>query len=121
MTQHSRTADGFRCWLPPASLISARLLELRTRRTLMTVTLAFTVALPVIFYGIRLGFRLGDPARYGPAGTPDAFATAGTLMDEFGFIIAAVLGVTAGTADLDRKSTRLNSSHSDLSRMPSSA
>jgi hypothetical protein len=81
-------------------LISAKLLELRKRRTLMAVTVAFTVALPVIFYGIRLIYHLGDPARYAPAGAPNAFATAGTLMDEFGFIAAAALGATAGAADL---------------------
>jgi len=89
-----------RSWLPPMPLIGAKLLELRKRRTLMIVTVLFTVALPVIFYGIRLAFHLSDPAHYAPAGTPDSFATAVTLMDEFGFIIAAALGVTAGTADL---------------------
>jgi hypothetical protein len=80
--------------------MSAKLLELRKRRTLMIVTVAFTVGLPVIFYGVRLLYHLGDPARYAPAGAPGAFATAGTLMAEFGFIAAAALGVTAGTADL---------------------
>jgi hypothetical protein len=35
-----------------------------------------------------------------PAGAPNAFATAGTLMDEFGFIAAVALGATAGAADL---------------------
>ena len=87
-------------WLPPVPLIGAKLLELRKRRTLMIVIVAFTVGLPVIFYGVRLLYHLGDPARYAPAGAPDAFATAGTLMGEFGFIAAAALGVTAGTADL---------------------
>jgi hypothetical protein len=87
-------------WLPPMPLISAKLLELRKRRTLMIVTVAFTVGLPVVFYGIRLLYHLGDPARYAPAGAPDAFATVGTLLAEFGFIAAAALGVTAGTADL---------------------
>jgi hypothetical protein len=81
-------------------LISAKLLELRKRSTLMAVTVAFTVGLPVIFYGIRLLFHLGNPARYAPAGAPNAFATAGALMAEFGFIAAAALGATAGTADL---------------------
>jgi hypothetical protein len=81
-------------------LISAKLLELRKRRTLMIVTVAFTVGLPVIFYGVRLLYHLGDPARYAPAGAPNAFATAGTLMAEFGFIAAVALGATAGTADL---------------------
>ena len=100
MTQHSLAAGRRTSWLPPLPLIGAKLLELRKRRTLMVVTVAFTVALPVVFYAIRLLYHLGDPARYAPAGAPNAFATAGTLMDEFGFIAAAALGATAGTADL---------------------
>jgi hypothetical protein len=100
VTQHSLTAGRGPSWLPPVPLMSAKLLELRKRRTLMIVTVAFTVGLPVIFYGVRLLYHLGDPARYAPAGAPGAFATAGTLMAEFGFIAAAALGVTAGTADL---------------------
>lgn len=100
MTTHSRTAGRGFSWLPPVPLISAKLLELRKRRTLMIVIVAFTVGLPVIFYGVRLLYHLGDPARYAPAGAPDAFATSGTLMGEFGFIAAATLGATAGTADL---------------------
>ena len=100
MTQYSLAAGRRASWLPPVPLIGAKLLELRKRRTLMTVTVAFTLALPVIFYGIRLAYHLGDPARYAPAGAPNAFATAGTLIDEFGFIVAVALGATAGTADL---------------------
>ncbi|HEX9526162.1 MAG TPA: hypothetical protein VF951_01600 [Streptosporangiaceae bacterium] len=100
MTQHSLTADRRTSWLPPVPLISAKFLELRKCRTLMIVTVAFTVGLPVIFYGIRLLYHLGNPARYAPAGAPNAFATIGTLMAEFGFIAAAALGATAGTADL---------------------
>jgi len=100
MTQHSLTAGRALSWLPPVPLIGAKFLDLRKRTVLMIVTVAFTVALPVIFYGIRLLFHLSDPARYAPAGAPNAFATAGTLMDEFGFIVAVALGATAGTADL---------------------
>jgi hypothetical protein len=100
VTQHSIAVGGRGSWLPTRPLIGARLLELRKRRTLMIVTVAFTIALPVLFYGVRLGYHLADPARYAPAGAPNAFATAGTLMGEFGFIIAAALGVSAGTADL---------------------
>jgi hypothetical protein len=97
---HSVTAGRGVSWLPPVPLIGAKLLELRKRRTLMIVIVVFTVGLPVIFYGVRLLYHLGDPARYAPAGAPNAFATAGTLMGEFGFIAAAALGVTAGTSDL---------------------
>jgi hypothetical protein len=100
MTQHSLAADRRGSWLPTVPMIGAKLLELRKRRTLMIVTVTFTIALPVIFYGIRLIYHLSDPAHYAPAGAPDAFATAGTVMDEFGFIIAVALGATAGTADL---------------------
>jgi hypothetical protein len=100
MTQHSLVTDRRTSWLPPVPLIGAKLLELRKRRTLMVVAALFTVALPVIFYGIRLLYHVSDPARYAPAGAPGAFATAVTLMDEFGFIVAVALGATAGTADL---------------------
>ena len=86
--------------LPPLPLIGAKLLELRKRSVLIAVTAAFTVALPVVFYGVRLVYHLSDPARYAPAGAPGAFATAGTLMAEFGFIAAVALGATAGTSDL---------------------
>jgi hypothetical protein len=100
MTQYSLTADRRPPWLPPLPLIGAKVLELRKRRTLMIVTVAFTIGLPVIFYGIRLLYHLADPSRYAPAGAPNAFATVGALMAEFGFIAAAALGATAGTSDL---------------------
>jgi len=100
VTQHSFAMGERGSWLPTWPLINTRLLELRKRRTLMIVTVAFTVGLPVIFYAIRLLYHLGDPARYAPAGAPDAFATIGILMGEFGFIVAATVGATAGTADL---------------------
>jgi hypothetical protein len=100
VTSRSPAADGRTSWVPPLPLIGVKFLELRKRRTLMIVTTLFTVALPVIFYAIRLILHASDPARYAPAGEPDALAAVGTLMDEFGFIIATVLGATAGTADL---------------------
>ncbi len=100
MTQHSLAIGGRDSWVPSWPLISAKFLELRKRRTLVTVTVAFTIALPVLFYGFRLAFHLADPARYAPAGAPNAFANAGSLMDEFGFIVAVTLGATAGTTDL---------------------
>ena len=57
------TATG--SWLPTVPLIGAKLLELRKRRTIMIVTVAFTVVLPVVFYGTRLLIHLSDPARPG--------------------------------------------------------
>jgi hypothetical protein len=100
VTQHALTPARSTSWLPSLPLIRAKLLDLRKRRTLMAVTAAFTVGLPVIFYGIRVIYHLSDPRHFGPAGTLGALATTGTLMGEFGFIMAAVLGTTAGTGDL---------------------
>ena len=99
-TLHRLTAARRASWLPSLPLIGAKILELRKRSILMAVTAAFTVGLPVIFYGIRIVCHLSDPARYGPAGSPSAFAATVTLMAEFGFIAAVALGATAGSDDL---------------------
>ena len=82
------------------NLINAKLLELRKRRSLMIVTGVFTVGLPVVFYAIRLLIHQSEPTHFAAAGAPDAFATIGVLLGEFGFIMAIALGATAGTADL---------------------
>jgi hypothetical protein len=100
MTALGLAAGRRTSWLPPLSLIGVKFLETRKRRTLMIVTTLFTVALPVIFYAIRIIYHASSPARYAPAGEPDAFAAIGALMPQFGFIIAATLGATAGSADL---------------------
>jgi hypothetical protein len=99
VTAHIVAAARRGSWLPSVPMIGAKFLELRRRRVLMAVTAAFTVGTPVIFYGIREIYHLSDPARYGPAGA-DAFANVVTLMAEFGFIVAVMLGATAGTTDL---------------------
>jgi hypothetical protein len=80
-------------------MIGAKFLELRKRRVLTAVTALFTVGTPVLFYGIRAIYHLSDPARYGPAGS-GAFANVVTLIAEFGFVAAVMLGATAGTGDL---------------------
>jgi hypothetical protein len=99
VTAHSLAAARRGSWLPSVPMIGGKFLELRRRRVLMAVTAAFTVGTPVIFYGIREIYHLSDPARYGPAGA-DAFANVVTLMAELGFIVAVMLGATAGTSDL---------------------
>jgi hypothetical protein len=66
----------------------------------MVVAMLLTVGLPVLVLGIRLLFHLADPKSYGPAGSPSVFQYLCQPMAEFGFIIAATLGATAGTTDL---------------------
>ena len=92
--------DGRGSPLPTWPLVATRLLELRKRRGLMTAVLVLTVGLPVIVLGIRLLFHLISPHSYGPAGSPSVFSGLMAPMAEFGFIIAATLGATAGTTDL---------------------
>jgi hypothetical protein len=89
-----------RSWIPTWGLIVTKHLELRKRRTLMVVVLLLTVGLPVLVLGLRLAFHLADPKSYGPAGSPSVFQFLCQPMAEFGFIIAATLGATAGTSDL---------------------
>ena len=100
MTQYGLAAVRRASWRPSLALIGAKVLDLRKRSVLMAITVAFTVGVPVIFYGIREITHLADPAHYGPAGATSAFATVVTLMAEFGFILAVLLGATAGADDL---------------------
>lgn len=90
----------YRSWIPSWGLITTKHLELRKRRGLMVVAVLLTVGLPVLVLGLRLLFHAVDPASYGPAGSPSVFQVLCQPMAEFGFIIAATLGATAGTTDL---------------------
>lgn len=87
-------------WVPTGLLIGTKNLELRRRRGLMVAVILLTVGLPFIVLGIRLLFHLISPHSYGPAGSPSVFTGLTAAMAQFGFIIAATLGATAGTADL---------------------
>ena len=90
----------YRSWIPSWGLIATKHLELRKRRALMVVTALLIVGLPVLVLGIRLVFHLANAKSYGPAGSPSAFQFLCQPMSEFGFIMAATLGATAGTTDL---------------------
>lgn len=81
-------------------MITTRQLELRKRRGLMIAVMVLTVGLTVLFLGIRLLFHAVNPAQYGPAGSPSIFSAVTDLIAEFGFIVAAALGASAGTTDL---------------------
>lgn len=87
-------------WLPTGAMVRAKILELRKRRGLMIAVLFLTIGLPVLVLGIRLIAHLAAPHSYGPAGSPSVFQGLSQPMAEFGFIIAATLGATAGSSDL---------------------
>jgi len=66
----------------------------------MVVVFLFTIGLPFLVLGLRLLLHAFDPNSHGPAGNPGTFQGLCLSMSEFGFIIAATLGATAGTTDI---------------------
>jgi hypothetical protein len=82
-------------------MIATRFMELRKRRGLLVTLILVTIGIPAIFLVIRLLLHAFAPHSYGPAGGYDIFTglVAGVLY-VFGFIVAATLGATAGSAEL---------------------
>ncbi|MGH9083068.1 MAG: hypothetical protein ACRDWN_06965 [Acidimicrobiales bacterium] len=82
-------------------MITTRLMELRRRRGLMIALIAVNIGIPVIFLTVRLISHAIAPKSYGPAGGYSIFTQlVPGLMYVFGFIVAAVVGCTAGSVDL---------------------
>jgi len=82
-------------------MITTRFMELRKRRGLMITLILVTIGIPTIFLAIRLLLHALAPKTYGPAGGYDIYtALVAGVLYVFGFIVAATLGVTAGSADL---------------------
>lgn len=105
VTTASATATGPRTdhrgsWIPTWPMISTKFMELRKRRGLMIAIVLLTLALPVLVLGLRLLFHAIDPSHYGPAGSPSVFEGLCDPLAQFGFIIAAAVGATAGATDL---------------------
>ena len=62
---------------------------------------AVNIGIPVIFLAVRLISHAVDPKSYGPAGGYDIFTSLVLgFLYVFGFIVAAVVGCTAGSVDL---------------------
>jgi hypothetical protein len=99
-TAANLTADHRGSWLPTWPMITTKFMELRKRRGLMVAIVLLTLALPVLVLGLRLLFHAIDPSHYGPAGSPTVFEGLSDPIAQFGFIIAAAVGATAGATDL---------------------
>ena len=82
-------------------MVTTRFMELRKRRGLMIALIAVNIGIPVVFLGVRLISHAVAPKSYGPAGGYSIFTTlvAGFIY-VFGFVVAAVVGSTAGSVDL---------------------
>jgi hypothetical protein len=96
-----RRADRRGSWIPTWGMVTTRFMELRKRRGLMIALIAVNIGIPVVFLAIRLVSHAVAPKSYGPAGGFSIFTTLATgVMYVFGFIVAAVVGCTAGSVDL---------------------
>ena len=88
-------------WIPTWGMITTRFMELRKRRGLMIALIAVNIGIPVIFLSVRLISHAVDPKSFGPAGGYTIFTTLVLgFLYVFGFIVAAVVGCTAGSVDL---------------------
>jgi hypothetical protein len=88
-------------WIPTWGMITTRFMELRRRRGLMIALIAVNIGIPVVFLAVRLISHAVAPKSYGPAGGYSIFTTLVLgFMYVFGFIVAAVVGCTAGSVDL---------------------
>jgi hypothetical protein len=99
-SRETLTTDHRGSWLPTWPMITSKFMELRKRRGLMVAIVFLTLALPVLVLGLRLLFHAIDPSHYGPAGSPSVFEGLCDPIAQFGFIIAAAVGATAGATDL---------------------
>ena len=90
----------------------------RTRSLLIVLAMALGVAAVVVLTALGEGARRYVVGQFSSLGTNLVIVLPGRAETAGGFP-GASLGETP--RDLDRKSTRLNSSHIPLSRMPSSA
>jgi len=88
-------------WIPTWGMVTTRVMELRRRRGLMIALIAVNIGIPVVFLSVRLISHAVDPKSFGPAGGYSIFTTLVTgFMYVFGFVVAAVVGCTAGSIDL---------------------
>lgn len=87
--------------VPTGGMIAVRFMELRRRRGLMIALASVTIGIPTVFLAARLLMHALAPKTYAPAGGYDVYTQLSTgILYVFGFIVAATLGVTAGSADL---------------------
>jgi hypothetical protein len=81
-------------------LVSAEALKLRKRRGLMLWSLALTVGVVTVVFGIIEILHLADPARHGAAGGIDALRGAMIGLTSAGAVAAILIGALAGTEDV---------------------
>jgi hypothetical protein len=81
-------------------LVSAELLKLRKRRSLVLSGLALTVLPMIIGYTVLLIVHAANPAKHGPAGGLDNLSGSMDILTTLSGIVAILIGATLGAGDL---------------------
>jgi ABC-type transport system involved in multi-copper enzyme maturation permease subunit len=87
--------------MPNLRLIQAEVLKLRRRRGMLAVALGLTLGLMAVAYLVTAIQHGGNPAKYAPAGGGKGFKDSLDFLSVMGFIMAAIVGSTAGSQDID--------------------
>jgi hypothetical protein len=87
-----------RRWSP--RLVSAELLKLRKRRSLVVSALTLTAVPMLIAYTVLLSLHAANPDKHGVAGGMENFSDSMQLLRELSVVAAILVGATLGTGDL---------------------
>jgi ABC-type transport system involved in multi-copper enzyme maturation permease subunit len=87
--------------MPSLRLINAEVLKLRRRRGMLAVALGLTLGLLLVAYLVTSIQHGGNPAKYAPAGGLKGFTDSLEFISVMGFVMAAIVGSTAGSQDID--------------------
>ena len=87
--------------MPNLRLIKAEVLKLRRRPGMLTVAFGLTLGLLALAYLVTAIQHGGNPAKYDAAGGVEGFKDSLEFLSMMGFIMAAIVGSTAGSQDID--------------------
>jgi ABC-type transport system involved in multi-copper enzyme maturation permease subunit len=87
--------------MPNLRLIKADVLKLRRRPGMLTVAFGLTLGLLALAYLVTGLQHHGNPGKYDAAGGLKGFENSLEFLSMMGFIMAAIVGSTAGSQDID--------------------
>ena len=87
--------------MPNLRLIKAEVLKLRRRPGMLTVAFGLTLGLMALAYLVTGIQHSGNPGKYDAAGGLKGFEGSLEFLSMMGFIMAAIVGSTAGSQDID--------------------
>ena len=87
--------------MPNLRLIKAEVLKLRRRPGMLVVSFGLTLGLLALAYLVGAIQHGGNPAKYDAPGGAAGFKDSLEFLSMMGFIMAAIVGSTAGSQDID--------------------